>query len=47
MSVAISWAKKVKLAKCDISVSFPESSHTCTYFKCVKEDNGGAVLTYL
>ena len=27
MSVAISWAKKVQLAKCDISVGFPKSSH--------------------
>ena len=27
MNVAISWAKKVQLAKCDISVSFPKSSH--------------------
>ena len=27
MSVAISWAKKVQLAKCDISVSFPKFSH--------------------
>ena len=30
MSVAISWAKKVQLAKCDILVSFPKSSHKCT-----------------
>ena len=29
MSVAISWAKKVQLAKCDISVNFPKSSHKC------------------
>ena len=27
MSVAISWAKKVQSAKCDISVGFPKSSH--------------------
>ena len=27
MSVAISWAKKVQLARCDISVGFPKSSH--------------------
>ena len=27
MSVTISWAKKVQLAKCDISVGFPKSSH--------------------
>ena len=27
MSVAISWAKKVQLAKCDIMVGFPKSSH--------------------
>ena len=29
MSVAISWAKKVQLAKCDISADFPKSSHKC------------------
>ena len=27
MSMGISWAKKVQLAKCDISVGFPKSSH--------------------
>ena len=27
MSVTISWAKKVQLAKCDISVGFPKFSH--------------------
>ena len=27
MNVAISWAKKVQLAKCDILVGFPKSSH--------------------
>ena len=27
MSATISWAKKVQLAKCDISVGFPKSSH--------------------
>ena len=27
MSVAISWANKKQLAKCDIMVSFPISSH--------------------
>ena len=27
MSVAISWARKVQLAKCDIMVGFPKSSH--------------------
>ena len=27
MSVAISWAKKVQLAKCNILVGFPKSSH--------------------
>ena len=27
MSVAISWAKKVQLAKCDIMVGFPKFSH--------------------
>ena len=33
MSVAISWAKKVQLAMCDISVGFPKSSHiyVCMY----------------
>ena len=32
MSVAISWAKKVELAKCDILASFPKSSHIAMYF---------------
>ena len=27
MSVAISWANKMQLAKCDIMVGFPISSH--------------------
>ena len=27
MSVAISWAQKAQLAKCDILVGFPKSSH--------------------
>ena len=27
MSVAISWANKIQLAKCDIMVGFPISSH--------------------
>ena len=27
MSVAISWANKTQLAKCDIMVGFPISSH--------------------
>ena len=27
MSVAISWANKMQLAKCDIMVGFPKSSH--------------------
>ena len=31
MSVAISWAKKVQLAECDISVDFPKSSHIYIY----------------
>ena len=30
-SVAISWAKKVELAKCDTSVGFPKSSHIYVY----------------
>ena len=32
MSVAISWANKMQLAKCDIMVGFPISSHiyVCT-----------------
>ena len=30
MSVAISWANKMQLAKCDIMVGFPISSHICT-----------------
>ena len=29
MSVAISWANKMQLAKCDIMVGFPISSHIC------------------
>ena len=29
MSVAISWANKMQLAKCDIMVGFPISSHKC------------------
>ena len=41
MSVAISWAKKVQLAKCDILVGFPKSSYI---FLCmhrpVTEKNG-------
>ena len=32
MSVAISWANKMQLAKCDIMVGFPISSHKCS--KC-------------
>ena len=32
MSVAISWANKMQLAKCDIMVSFPISSHI---FLCI------------
>ena len=31
MSVAISWAKKVQLARCDDSVGFPKSSHIYAY----------------
>ena len=33
MSVAISWASKMQLAKCDIVVGFPISSHiyVCVY----------------
>ena len=30
MSVAISWANKMQLAKCDIMVGFPISSHIYT-----------------
>ena len=29
MSVAISWDNKMQLAKCDIMVGFPISSHIC------------------
>ena len=29
MSMAISWANKMQLAKCDIMVGFPISSHIC------------------
>ena len=29
MSVAISWANKMQLVKCDIMVGFPISSHIC------------------
>ena len=31
MSVAISWANKMQLAKCDIMVGFPISSHNYKY----------------
>ena len=31
MSVAISWANKMQLAKCDIMVGFPISSHIYYY----------------
>ena len=31
MSVAISWANKMQLAKCDIMVGFPISSHICSF----------------
>ena len=31
MSVAISWANKMQLAKCDIMVGFPISSHIYSY----------------
>ena len=34
MSVAVSWAKKVQLAKCDILVSFPKSSHIYRVARC-------------
>ena len=34
MSMAISWAKKVQLAKCDISVGFPKSSHIYSTYVC-------------
>ena len=52
MSVAINWAKKVQLAKCDILVGFPKSSHIC---KAVLSDmrshiflvNPYQVLSYL
>ena len=33
MSVAISWANKMQLAKCDIMVGFPISSHILYYMK--------------
>ena len=40
MSVAISLVKKVQLAKCNISVGFPKSSHIILWDKppCVSED---------
>ena len=31
MSVAISWANKMQLAKCDIMISFPISGHIYDY----------------
>ena len=34
MSVAISWANKKQLARCDISVSFPKSSHIWCTERC-------------
>ena len=33
MSVAISWANKMQLAKCDIMVGFPISSHNYSFRK--------------
>ena len=36
MSVAISWANKMQLAKCDIIVGFPISSHICRTFPYTK-----------
>ena len=35
MSVAISWANKMQLAKCDIMVGFPISSHIYLKQYCV------------
>ena len=35
MSVAISWANKMQLAKCDIMVGFPISSHIKACMYCV------------
>ena len=37
MSVAISWANKMELAQCDISVSFPKSSHILEFRNGVLE----------
>ena len=34
MSVAISWANKMQLAKCDIMVGFSISSHNCNINSC-------------
>ena len=38
MSVAISWANKMQLAKCDIMVGFPISSHNCSLTLETQED---------
>ena len=38
MSVAVSWANKMQLAKCDIMVSFPISSHICSANDTVLND---------
>ena len=42
MSVAISWDNKMQLAKCDITVGFPISSHIyeqCSVFTCMLSSN--------
>ena len=42
MSVAISWANKMQLAKCDIMVGFPISSHIF----CVQHNTNSTGFCY-
>ena len=44
MSVAISWANKMQLAKCDIMVGFPISSHIIIIIYRIAQLFGGVKL---
>ena len=39
MSVAISWANKMQLAKCDIMVGFPISSRICVEIRLLHDQD--------